>query len=67
MLPIVALDAVTMPEAFTAVVTQVFTTLGSVVSTISSQPLLLIPVGVGFAGAAIGLAKSLMGTRRKRK
>lgn len=58
---------VTMGEAFLAVVTQVFSTMGTVVTTITSQPLLLIPVGVSFAGAAIGLAKSLMGTRRKRR
>lgn len=61
------MNTVTMPEAFTAVVTAVFTTLGNVVTTIANQPLLLIPVGVGFAGAAIGLAKGLMGTRRKRR
>lgn len=58
---------VTMGEAFLAVVTQVFTTMGNVVTTITTQPLLLIPVGVGFAGSVIGLAKSLMGTRRKRR
>lgn len=58
---------VTMGESFLAVVTQVFTTMGNVVTTITSQPLLLIPVGVGFAGSVIGLAKSLMGTRRKRR
>lgn len=56
-----------MPEAFTTVVTFCFTTMGTVVTTITTQPLLLIPVAVGFAGSAIGLAKSLMGTRRKRR
>ena len=59
--------AVTMGESFLAVVSQVFTTMGQVVTTISTQPLLLIPVGVGFAGAAIGLAKGLMGVRRRRR
>jgi hypothetical protein len=56
-----------MPQAFTSVVTAVFTTMTTVVTTIADSPLLLIPVGVGFAGSAIGLAKSLMGTRRKRR
>lgn len=61
------MNTVTMPEGFTAVVTAVFSTIGNVVTTITAQPLLLIPIGVGFAGAAIGLAKSLMGTRRRRR
>lgn len=64
---LVAADAVVMPEAFTAVVTQVFTTIGNVVTTITTQPLLLIPVGIGFAGAAIGLARKLMGTGKKKR
>lgn len=59
--------AVTMGEAFTTVVSTVFSTMGNVVTTIKSEPLLLIPVGIAFAGAAIGLAKGLMGTRRKRR
>lgn len=33
----------------------------SVVSTIVSQPLLLIPVGIFVAGASIGLAKRFIG------
>lgn len=57
----------TMGTGFTTVLAAVWTAVGDVVTTITSQPLLLIPVGVGFAGAAIGLAKSLMGTRRKRR
>ena len=61
------MEPVSMGASFLAVLTQVFSTMGDVVTTISSQPLLLIPVGVGFAGSVIGLAKSLMGTRRKRR
>lgn len=60
-------ETVTMGESFLAVVSQVFTTMGQVVTTITTQPLLLIPVGVGFAGACIGLAKGLMGVRRRRR
>lgn len=57
---------VTMGEAFTTVLSAVWTGIGGVVTTIKAEPLLLIPVGVGFAGACIGLAKSLMGSRRRR-
>lgn len=35
--------------------------IGNVVTTITSQPLLLIPVGIFVAGAAIGLAKRFIG------
>ena len=57
---------VTMGEAFTTVLSAVWSGIGGVVTTVKAEPLLLIPVGVGFAGACIGLAKSLMGIRRKR-
>lgn len=58
---------VTMGASFLAVLDQIWDSMGDVVTTITSQPLLLIPVGVGFAGAAIGLAKGLMGVRRRRR
>lgn len=35
--------------------------IGSVVTTIVSTPLLLIPIGIFVAGAAIGLAKRFIG------
>ena len=57
---------VTMSAAFTAVLGAVWDGIGGVVDTIKAEPLLLIPVGVAFAGACIGLAKSLMGSRRRR-
>lgn len=38
-----------------------WTQIGSVVTTIVSTPLLLIPVGIFVAGAAIGLAKRFIG------
>ena len=56
-----------MGEAFTAVLTAVWGGIASVVDTIVTEPLLLIPVGVGFAGGVIGLAKGLMGVRRRRR
>ena len=38
-----------------------WTQIGSVVTTIVSTPLLLIPIGIFVAGAAIGLAKRFIG------
>lgn len=43
------------------VVAQMFTWVGSVVTTIVGSPLLLLPVGIFAAGAAIGLAGRLIG------
>lgn len=41
--------------------TQLMTWVGSLVTTISSQPLLLLPVGIFVVGAVIGLAGRLIG------
>lgn len=41
--------------------TQIMTWVGSLVTTIASQPLLLIPVGIFVVGAVIGLASRLIG------
>lgn len=43
------------------VVSYLFSEFGNLVTTIASQPLLLIPVGVFVCGAIIGLAKRLIG------
>ena len=48
-------------EALVTVFTQIMTWMTSLVSTITSQPLLLIPVGIFVVGAVIGLAKRLIG------
>lgn len=48
-------------ETVGTVVTEVIGYMGEIVSTITSQPLLLIPVGIGLVGAAIGLASRLIG------
>lgn len=66
-MPVFALDAVTGLESVQTVLTAIWGGIGSVVSTIGSTPVLLIPVGFVIAGGAIGLAKVLMGTRRKRR
>lgn len=43
------------------VYTQLMTWIGTVVSTIASEPLLLLPVGIFITGAVIGLAKRFIG------
>lgn len=53
--------------AFTTVLSAIWDGIGGVVDTIKAEPLLLIPVGLMFAGACIGLAKKLMGAGKKRK
>lgn len=50
-----ALDSVKTVSTF------LWTEIGQVVTTIVSTPLLLIPVGIFVAGAAIGLAKRFIG------
>lgn len=56
-----------MGTGFTTVIAEVWTQIGEVVDTITNSAVLMIPVGVAFAGAAIGLAKRLMGTGRRRR
>lgn len=56
-----------MGTGFTTTLAEVWSGIGTVVTTITGQPLLLIPVALGFAGGVIGLAKGLMGTRRRRR
>lgn len=48
-------------EALGTIFTQVMTWVGSLVTTIASQPLLLLPVGIFVVGAVIGLAGRLIG------
>ena len=54
-------DGVFVPEALTAIFTQIMTWMGTLVTTISSSPLLLLPVGIFTVGAVIGLASRLIG------
>lgn len=42
------------------VVTQLFTWIGSLVTTIENNPLLLIPIGIFVLGAVIGLGQRLI-------
>lgn len=61
------ITSVDMGTGFSACIAEVWTSITQVVTTITGQPLLLIPVCLGFAGGVIGLAKGLMGTRRRRR
>lgn len=54
-----------MPEAFSILMTTLWSETNNAVTTITNSAILLIPVGFVFAGGVIGIAKSLMGTRRK--
>lgn len=51
----------------TTVLSEVWTGIGGVVTTVKSEPLLLIPIALAFAGSCIGLAKKLMGTGKKKR
>lgn len=48
-------------EALGTIFTQMMTWVSSLVTTISSSPLLLLPVGIFVVGAVIGLASRLIG------
>lgn len=48
-------------EAITTVTTFIWSQIGEVVTTITSTPLLLIPVGLFVAGAVVSLAKRFIG------
>lgn len=48
-------------DALSTIFTQVMSWVGSLVSTIANQPLLLLPVGIFVVGAVIGLAGRLIG------
>lgn len=54
-------------SAFAGLLAQVWSNITAMVTTISGNSLLLIPVGLGFAGGIIGLGKRLMGTGRRRR
>ena len=48
-------------EALGTIFTQIMTWVGSLVTTIADQPLLLLPVGIFVVGAVIVLAGRLIG------
>ena len=56
----VAGDVTANLDGLAAVFTQLMTWIGSLVTTIASNPLLLVSLGVFVAGAVIGLAVRLI-------
>ena len=54
-------EAATSLTTLGAIFTQIMTWVGSLVTTIASEPLLLLPVGIFVVGAVIGLASRLIG------
>lgn len=54
-------EVTTSLDGVGTVFTQISTWVGNLVTTISNQPLLLIPVGIFAFGAVIGLCKRLIG------
>lgn len=55
------LEASTGLTTLGTIFTQVMTWVSSLVNTIASEPLLLLPVGIFAVGAVIGLAGRLIG------
>ena len=55
------MEAGNVMETLASVATFVWTQITAVVTNVTSQPLLLIPVGIFAVGAGIGLAKRLIG------
>lgn len=53
-----------MGEEFTAVIGAVWTQFTNCVTTLKGEPMLLLPFGVGFAGAIIGITKKFFSFRR---
>lgn len=53
-------------ETLVSVLTNVWSSMSGLVSTISSAPLLLIALAFTFAFGTVSLAKKLMGIRRRR-
>lgn len=54
-------------ETLLGIVSNVWTGVGDLVVTIKAEPILLFPVAFVFAGSVVGLTKSLLGLRRRRK
>ena len=52
-------------ELVSTIVTSIFGWIGTVATTIASNVLLLIPLGITLVGASISFGMRLMGTRRR--
>ena len=66
MFPVVLMDTVTVPEALTVMITQLFTTLSTVATTVTANPVMCIGLAATVGGIAIGWFKSMTGQRRRK-
>ena len=55
-----------LPTDWATTLSAVWDGISQVVTTVSGNALLLIPIAGGFAGLTIGLCQKLMGIRRRR-
>lgn len=65
MFPVALMD-VTVPEALTVMLTELFSVVGTVASTVTANPVMCIGIAATAGGIAIGWFKSMTGQRRKR-
>lgn len=56
-----------MPTIFATLLTAVWTAITDLVAVIEADAILMIPIAMAFAAGTIGLAKSLLGTKRRRR
>ena len=66
MFPVVLMDTVTVPEALTVMLTQLFTTVTTVATTVTANPVMCIGIAATVGGIAIGWFKSMTGQRRRK-
>lgn len=68
LVPLLALEGeVSIPAALTAMITQLFSVVGTVSTTVVANPVMCIGIAATIGGIAIGWFKSLTGQRKKRK
>lgn len=56
-----------LPALFGTLLTSIWSGVSTCASTVTSNALLLIPLGFLFVGGVIGITKKLMGTKRGRR
>lgn len=54
-------------EALLAIVGNVWTGVTDLVGVVKAEPIMLFPIAFVFAGSVVGLTKSLLGLRRRRR
>jgi hypothetical protein len=69
LVPLLALEGEvpSIPAALTAMITQLFSVVGTVSTTVVANPVMCIGIAATIGGIAIGWFKSLTGQRKKHK